>query len=184
MLVAGNVVAKKTGVQAANFTSRMITNPGGDIAEDRIVNAAGTYSGTAPLSGSGYWVMQLVAFKAASGTPPPEPTSPVVSITAPTAAAAYVTNVAALSLGGTSTDNVGVTQVSWSNNRGGSGTATGTSASVGTGCRAAIGDQCADDHRARRGGQHGYHDADSELRPDRSDGKHHDTHRGRDARDR
>ena len=31
-----------------------------------------------------------------------------------------------LSLGGTASDNVGVTQVSWSNDRGGSGTAIGT----------------------------------------------------------
>jgi hypothetical protein len=31
-----------------------------------------------------------------------------------------------LALGGTTADNVGVTQVTWSNNRGGSGTACGT----------------------------------------------------------
>ena len=31
----------------ANYTTRVITNPDGDIAEDRAVNAAGTYSATA-----------------------------------------------------------------------------------------------------------------------------------------
>ena len=48
-----------------NFTTRIITNPDGDIAEDRIVTAAGPYSATAPLSGSATWVMQVAAFKAA-----------------------------------------------------------------------------------------------------------------------
>ena len=46
--------------------------PDGDIAEDRMVTATGSYSATAPL-GSGRWIMQLVAFKLASsgiGTPP------------------------------------------------------------------------------------------------------------------
>ena len=34
-----------------NFTTRIITTPDGDIAEDRIVTAAGAYSATAPVSG-------------------------------------------------------------------------------------------------------------------------------------
>ena len=34
-----------------NFTTRIITTPDADIAEDRIVTAAGPYSATAPLSG-------------------------------------------------------------------------------------------------------------------------------------
>ena len=48
-----------------NFTTRIITTPDADIAEDRIVTAAGPYSATAPVSGA--WVMQVAAFKAASG---------------------------------------------------------------------------------------------------------------------
>jgi hypothetical protein len=48
-----------------NFTTRIITTPDLDIAEDRIVTAAGPYSATAPVSGA--WVMQVAAFKAASG---------------------------------------------------------------------------------------------------------------------
>jgi hypothetical protein len=55
-------------------------------------------------------------------------TAPTVAITTPTAAAAFFTNSSPLTLAGTAADNVGVTQVSWGNNRGGSGTAAGTTA--------------------------------------------------------
>ena len=56
-----------------NFTTRIITTPDADIAEDRIVTAAGPYSATAPVTGA--WVMQVAAFKAAGAgggdtTPP------------------------------------------------------------------------------------------------------------------
>ena len=55
-----------------------------------------------------------------------DPTAPTVSITAPTAGGTYTTSTSPLPLGGTAGDNIGVTQVSWVNNRGGSGTASGT----------------------------------------------------------
>jgi glucose/arabinose dehydrogenase len=48
------------------FTSRVITVPDLDIAEDRFVTATGSYSATASLSGSAAWVMQVATFKAAS----------------------------------------------------------------------------------------------------------------------
>ena len=51
---------------------------------------------------------------------------PQVTITTPTSAATHTASATPLSLGGTASDNVAVTQVSWSNDRGGSGTATGT----------------------------------------------------------
>ena len=44
------------------FTSRLLTVPDGDIAEDQMVTATGSYSATAPLS-SGQWIMQMVAFR-------------------------------------------------------------------------------------------------------------------------
>ena len=53
-------------------------------------------------------------------------TAPTVAITAPTSAAVYATQQASLSLGGTATDDIAVTSVTWSNNRGGSGTCSGT----------------------------------------------------------
>ena len=46
------------------FSQRIITSPDGDIIEDRVAVAVGTYNATAPLN-SGAWVMQLAAFKAA-----------------------------------------------------------------------------------------------------------------------
>src|SRR5205085_973810 len=57
-----------------------------------------------------------------------DPTPPTVAITAPTLNATYTTMTSPLTLGGTATDNVGVTQVAWTNSRGGSGTASGTTA--------------------------------------------------------
>lgn len=59
---------------------------------------------------------------------PPDTVAPTVSISVPTLADTYATTALSLSLGGMASDNIGVTQVSWSNNRGGSGTATGTNA--------------------------------------------------------
>src|SRR5438067_1944573 len=53
-------------------------------------------------------------------------TAPTVAITTPTASPTYTASSTALTLGGTAADNVGVTQVTWANSRGGNGTATGT----------------------------------------------------------
>ena len=52
--------------------------------------------------------------------------TPTVSIVTP-AAATFVTNKVAVALAGKASDDAGVKQVTWQNNRGGSGTATGTS---------------------------------------------------------
>jgi hypothetical protein len=57
---------------------------------------------------------------------PPDTTPPVLAITAPTTATTYAIGATPISLSGTASDNVGVTQVSWTSDRGGSGTATGT----------------------------------------------------------
>src|SRR6266542_2916444 len=126
LLVAGNLVATLTSGPGPGFTSRMITSPDGDIVEDRTVSTAGTYSATAPLTASGFWVMQLVAFKAATAPPPPDTTAPTIAITAPTSSPTYTTNASPLTLAGTAADNVGITQVSWASDRGGTGTASGT----------------------------------------------------------
>jgi hypothetical protein len=50
----------------ANFTNRIITTPDADIAEDRFVTTAGSYSATASLGGTAAWVMQVATFRAAS----------------------------------------------------------------------------------------------------------------------
>ncbi len=58
---------------------------------------------------------------------PPDTTEPTISLGAPTTSSTYVTTVGVLSLAGTANDNVAVTRVIWSNDRGGSGAASGTS---------------------------------------------------------
>src|SRR5438876_12000114 len=65
-------------------------------------------------------ILALYAIPTADTTPP------TIAITAPTTASTYSTSSSPLTLGGTASDNVGVTQVTWANSRGGSGTASGT----------------------------------------------------------
>src|SRR5207249_4717934 len=64
----------------------------------------------------------------ATFAPTPDTTTPAITITAPTSGATYTTSSSSLTLGGTASDNVGVTQVTWANSLGGNGTATGTTA--------------------------------------------------------
>lgn len=56
----------------------------------------------------------------------PDTEAPVLNVTEPTAGTTYATNSSVMGMAGTASDNVGVTQVSWTNSRGGSGTASGT----------------------------------------------------------
>jgi hypothetical protein len=65
--------------------------------------------------------------------------TPTVAITLPTTAATYATTQESLNLSGTAEDNLGVTQVSWSNDRGGSGLAQGTTNWTISGLSLAIG---------------------------------------------
>lgn len=64
LIFGANMVFTATQGPGSGFTSRVIT-PDGDIAEDEIVSATGSYGATAPLTSSGPWVMQMAAFKAA-----------------------------------------------------------------------------------------------------------------------
>ena len=59
-----------TAGPGSGFTSRLLTSPDADIAEDEMVGAVGSYSATAPLSVSGAWIMQMVAFRAGTGGGP------------------------------------------------------------------------------------------------------------------
>jgi hypothetical protein len=56
----------------------------------------------------------------------PNPTSPVISITSPTSGPTFTTSSSTINLSGTASDNIGVTQVTWVTDRGGSGVASGT----------------------------------------------------------
>ncbi len=60
-------------------------------------------------------------------------TPPTVTITSPTSDPSYTTSATSLTLAGTASDNVGVTQVTWENVRGGGGTASGTTSWVASG---------------------------------------------------
>ena len=87
---------------------------------------AGSYNFTTPGNNAGGdqdWVLVLEV-RAPSDTTPP-----TVSITSPTTDATYITSSALVTLGGTASDDVGVTQVTWTNGRGG-GMATGTTSWV------------------------------------------------------
>ena len=63
LLVGANMVFTSTTGPGAGFTSRIITRPDGDIAEDQIVTATGSYQATAPLSSAGPWIMQMAGFR-------------------------------------------------------------------------------------------------------------------------
>jgi hypothetical protein len=117
LLFAANTVATWTTGAGAGWTSRVITSPDGDIAEDRVVSTAGSYSATASLGGAGAWVMQMVAFKATSSAPPAPPTAPT-NLAASAAGSSQInlswTNTSTTQTGvkiERSTDNVTFTQI-------------------------------------------------------------------------
>ena len=103
LIFGANMVTGTTSGPGTGFTQRVLTSPDSDIAEDRAVTATGSYSATAPASGS--WVMQMVAFRTPVST---------VDTQAPTAPG----NLTGSAISGNqinlswtaSTDNVGVTQ--------------------------------------------------------------------------
>src|SRR5256886_701755 len=96
---------------------------------------SGTATGTTSWTASGIAlqtganVLTITARDAAGNTATAAVTGTLSAPTRPTAATSnptYTTSSSFLTLGGTAADNVGVTQVTWVNNRGGSGAATGT----------------------------------------------------------
>jgi hypothetical protein len=106
----------------SGYTSRVITNPDGDIIEDRVATTAGSYSARAPLR-SGAWVFQIAAFKASSGTP-----SDTVAPSVPGSLVASAASSSQVDLSwNASTDNVGVTGYKLYRNGSFIATATGTS---------------------------------------------------------
>ncbi len=70
LIFGANIVSTTTGAAGSGFTSRIITSPDGDIAEDKLVTTAGSNSATATLTGAGPWVMQMATFSAVSGPVP------------------------------------------------------------------------------------------------------------------
>jgi hypothetical protein len=63
LIVGAGMTAGAFTKAGTGFTSRMITSPDADIAEDQITTATGSYSATAATSTSTPWVMQMAAFQ-------------------------------------------------------------------------------------------------------------------------
>jgi hypothetical protein len=74
LLLGANMVQTTTAGPGVGSTQRLLTDPDADITEDQIVTATASYTASAPLEAPGGWIMQMVAFRAASGTATPTPT--------------------------------------------------------------------------------------------------------------
>jgi Fibronectin type III domain len=114
LLFAANTVWTTTTGPGTGWTSRVITSPDGDIAEDRIVSTVGSYGVTAPLSAAGPWVMQAVAFKTAPAGPPTAPVNLAASAASSSQINLTWTNTSTTQTGvkiERSTDNVTFTQI-------------------------------------------------------------------------
>ena len=104
LLIAGNVVMTSTSQAGSDFVARVVTTPDGDLAADRVVSATGSYGATASLTGTGAWIMQMAAFRAATISDDTQPPSAATALTA-TAASSSQINLAWTA----ATDDVGVT---------------------------------------------------------------------------
>ena len=62
LVVAGNNVWTATTAAGSGWTKRTIS-PDGDIVEDQIISAPGTYTAIAPLNESGAWIMGMIALQ-------------------------------------------------------------------------------------------------------------------------
>jgi cellulase (glycosyl hydrolase family 5) len=72
LIIGSNVVAYGITATGSGYTQRILS--AGNTEEDKTVTSTGSYSATATQSPTGWWIMQLTAFKSA-GTPPNAPTA-------------------------------------------------------------------------------------------------------------
>jgi len=91
LIFGANLVQTSTTGAGSGFTGRLMTTPDGDIAEDEMVTATGSYSATAPASPSGEWIMQMVAFRTPTGVTTPPTVSSVSPNSGSTAGGIAVT---------------------------------------------------------------------------------------------
>jgi hypothetical protein len=93
-----------------------------------LISGSGTTSGTYTVTARAFDGV-LSASQSFSWTmvaaPLPDTMAPAVTISGPTSSATFTTTSSNVALSGTSTDNVSVSQVSWINDRGGAGSASG-----------------------------------------------------------
>jgi hypothetical protein len=70
LVFGADTIATTTSAAGSGFTSRIITSPDSDQAEDKIVTSTGSNSATATLTGAGPWVMQMATFAPSVGPAP------------------------------------------------------------------------------------------------------------------
>jgi hypothetical protein len=68
LILGAGMTGRLFSAAGTSFTNHIITNDA-DIAEDRIVTTAGSYSATATLNPSAERVMQVATFRAATAGP-------------------------------------------------------------------------------------------------------------------
>jgi len=73
LLIGASLVSTSTTAPGAGYTTRIITT-NGNLVEDELVSATGSYHATSTLSSAGAWIMQIVALRAAGA--PPAPSAP------------------------------------------------------------------------------------------------------------
>ncbi|MBW2299734.1 MAG: hypothetical protein JRF46_05520 [Deltaproteobacteria bacterium] len=110
----------------------------GDGTSNQFSVGSGTAEHTYPSPGT-YTVRLLLQTESATSPPGCSPQQtitvtggdsvpPTITIISPTSSPSYTTSTPSITLAGTASDNVGVTQITWANDKGGSGTAAGTTA--------------------------------------------------------
>jgi hypothetical protein len=137
---------------SASYTTTSSTLPISGTATDSVgviqVAWSNDRGGSGMATGTGSWSVAPIALQSGANvitvtaqdaagnkgtdvltvtyTVPSTDTKPTIAITGPTSALSYPTTSSTVTISGTTSDDVGVTQVTWRNDRGGSGTATGT----------------------------------------------------------
>jgi hypothetical protein len=69
LIVGGGMTAGGFTRAGTGFTSRIITSPDADIAEDQTTGTTGNYSATSATSTSTPWVMQMATFRTGASVP-------------------------------------------------------------------------------------------------------------------
>ncbi len=132
-----NLSATDDVMVSGYYVSQNSTTPSSSAGGWVAVSATTTYTGNISYtlsSGDGnktvyVWYKDFAGnvSGASSGSITLDTTAPTVTITSPTSDATYSTSSSSISLGGSASDATsGVKTVTWSNNKGGSGTASGT----------------------------------------------------------
>ena len=131
MVTGGDIDCSITGINGSG-TCRANIDSGQSVTLTATAADGSTFDGwSGACSGTGptctvtanHALTVTATFTASSDVVPP-----TVTITSPTSASTYSTGTASLSIGGTADDDVGVVRVAWTNDRGGSGTCSGTDA--------------------------------------------------------